>query len=146
MSAYAETFRGVAHPWLCDAMGHMNTRHHCGMFDDALMHFLAMLGYRFSWVQERQEGWVDVQLDMSLHAEVRAGSLLRIASAVEKVGNSSLTVQHRMTDAETDILLATMRSVTVYLDLKTRRSRPLPAAIREAAGIHRVTESQGDGA
>jgi acyl-CoA thioesterase FadM len=49
-----------------------------------------------------------------------------------------------MTDAETESLVATMRSVTVYLDLKTRRSRALPAAIREAARIHEVSESSGD--
>ena len=25
----------VVHPWLCDAMGHLTTRHYLGMFDDA---------------------------------------------------------------------------------------------------------------
>ena len=27
--------RAVVHPWLCDMMGHLTTRHYVGMFDDA---------------------------------------------------------------------------------------------------------------
>ena len=54
MAAFMETFRGVAAPWLCDAMGHMNTRHDAAMFDDALLHSLVKLGYCFSSLEERR--------------------------------------------------------------------------------------------
>ena len=61
-----------------------------------------------------------------MHVEIefkKAGkenSLIQISSAVEKVGRTSLTLLHRMTDAETKELLSTMRAVTVYFDLQAR--------------------------
>ena len=35
-----ETWRGMAHPWNCDTMGHMNTRFYAAIYDDASFHFL----------------------------------------------------------------------------------------------------------
>ena len=35
---------GVAHPWLCDALGHLNTRNYHAMYDDALFVLLAIIG------------------------------------------------------------------------------------------------------
>ncbi len=34
------TYVGVAHPWMCDTMGHMNVRHYAAMFDDASFQLL----------------------------------------------------------------------------------------------------------
>ena len=44
-AAMMECYRGVVHPWLCDAMGHMTTRHDMAMFDDGSYHLLAALGF-----------------------------------------------------------------------------------------------------
>lgn len=39
-------YRGVVHPWLCDAMGHLTTRHYLAMFDDAIYHlYQQVFGY-----------------------------------------------------------------------------------------------------
>ena len=32
--------KSVAHPWMCDVLGHMTTRHYVAMFDDAAYHML----------------------------------------------------------------------------------------------------------
>ena len=50
-----ECYRGVVHPWLCDAMGHLTTRHYVGMFDDAGYHLLAALG--FIWTKYEPESY-----------------------------------------------------------------------------------------
>ena len=34
------TFTGVADPWMCDSMGHVNVRHYAPMFDDASLQLL----------------------------------------------------------------------------------------------------------
>ena len=46
-------YRGVAHPWLADVMGHMTTRHYVAMFDDASYHFLFEA---FGWSGDSVEG------------------------------------------------------------------------------------------
>lgn len=139
-----ETYRGVAHPWLCDAMGHLNTRHYLAMFDDAGFHFFAALGYSFAWLSERREGWADVRLEMDLVREVALNRLVVIRSGVARVGNSSLTCVHEMRDAETDDLVARLRAVTVYFDLQVRKSRRLPDVIRKTANDRLIAgEDQG---
>ena len=139
-----ETYRGVAHPWLCDVMGHLNTRHYLAMFDDAGFHFFAALGYSYSWLSERKEGWADVRLEMDLVSEVPLGRLVVIKSGVERVGNSSLTCVHEMRDAETDRLAARLTAVTVYFDLQARKSRRLPDVIRETANARLLTGEDQD--
>lgn len=128
-----ETFRGVAHPWLCDVMAHLNTRNYVAMFDDAGMHAFAQLGFDWSKVQETKMGWADVKAELELKAEVPLGALVVVRSTVERVGNSSLTIVHRMYDAGGDTLHAEMRVVTVYFDLSARKSNALPAGVRESA-------------
>ena len=41
--AAVETYRGVAYPWNCDSMGHMNTQFYAALYDGASFHFLSML-------------------------------------------------------------------------------------------------------
>ena len=36
----------VAHPWMCDVLGHLTTRFYVGMFDDASYHLLHAV---FGW-------------------------------------------------------------------------------------------------
>ena len=39
--------KNVAHPWMCDVLGHMTTRHYIAMFDDAAYHMLYTV---FGWI------------------------------------------------------------------------------------------------
>ena len=39
-----ETWRGMAHPWNCDTMGHMNTRFYAAIYDDAHQRYLIFAG------------------------------------------------------------------------------------------------------
>jgi len=46
MHETARVHFGVAHPWLCDSMGHLTSRHYVAMFDDASYHFFRLVfGY-----------------------------------------------------------------------------------------------------
>lgn len=128
-----ETFRGVAHPWLCDIMDHLNTRSYMAMFDDASMHFLAALGYDFKEAQEGLVGWADVRVELDLLAEVPRGGLVVITSYTEKIGNSSLTYVSEMRSANGETLHARATTKTVYFDLKVRKSKPISDSYRMAA-------------
>lgn len=84
------TYRGVAHPWLCDAMGHLNTRHYVGMFDDATVGFLAMLGYRTrEWAAEGR-GWVDARNVIEYESEVPPGNAVVVRSGVARLGATAI--------------------------------------------------------
>jgi hypothetical protein len=54
------TFQGVAHPWLCDEMGHLNTRNYVGMFDDAMQHFMRTMGHNAAQARKSNIGWAEL--------------------------------------------------------------------------------------
>ena len=127
------TFRGVVYPAQCDAMGHMNVQHYTAVFDQAMWHLVAHLGFKSSWVQEHREGWADVRYVIEFRKELHAGQLFHAESELVKVGNSSLVTHHRIVENESRALAAEVEMTSVYFDLEKRSSRTLPVEIRAAA-------------
>jgi acyl-CoA thioester hydrolase len=119
----------VVHPWLCDAMGHLTTRHYLGMFDDASYHLFAALGYDPVAGKRDHQGWADVSHQIDYRSELAAGALVRIEGEVTALGRTSITSEFRMIALDSERLCATLAARTVCFDLKQRRSRPLPAQI-----------------
>ena len=128
-----ETFRGVAHPWLCDAFGHLNTRNYVAMFDDGSFHFFQALGYSLAALKRDNRGWADVRAELEFKAEVPLGALVVVRTGVVQVGGKSLTYRHEMRSPDDDGLHATMQTVTVYFDLAARKATPIPDSVRAAA-------------
>ncbi|MDQ0564369.1 acyl-CoA thioesterase FadM [Rhizobium mesoamericanum] len=127
-----ETLKAVAHPWFCDAMGHLNVRFYTAFFDDASSFFVGGLGGGADQLGASHLGWADVRHVVEFREEVRSGGLLRVCSRVIKVGRTSLTFQHELTGPSGN-LHATMEVVSVMFDLLKRQAVPLPANIRTAA-------------
>ncbi|NIR31302.1 MAG: acyl-CoA thioesterase [Gammaproteobacteria bacterium] len=136
MTRMIETFRGVAHPWLCDAFGHLNTRNYVGMFDDASFHLFSALGASPIELLREHKGWADVKAELEFKDEVPLGHLVVVRTGVVKLGRTSLAYRHEMRGADDDRLHATMQTVTVHFDLKTRKSIPLPDVLRASAERH----------
>ncbi len=126
---------GVVHPWLCDAMGHLTTRHYLGFFDDASYQLFAALGYDAEAGKIAQQGWADVRHEIDYRAELATGALVRIDGRVVALGRSSITTELRLLARSDDRLCATLLARTVCFDLAARRSRPLPEALVEQATV-----------
>ena len=128
-----ETFRGVVHPWQCDAMGHMNVRHYVGMFDDAGFQLLGMVAGSSDALFRGGRGWADVRHAFEYRHEARAGALVTIRSGIGRVGRTSVVMRHEMSDTLAGTPLATAEIVTVLFDLAARRALPLPDEYRDRA-------------
>ena len=124
------TFVGVAHPWMCDVMGHMNVRHYAGMFDDASFQ---LLGHIAGKIPDESFGWADVRSTMEYKKEVPAGDLLTIRSQVLKVGRSSITFRQIMTGSLDGELRAINEATSVCFDKIARHSIALEQAMRMRA-------------
>ena len=127
-----ETFRGVAYPWLCDSMGHMNTQHYCALFDGATFHYLSRMGGPRQ-LKETRRGWADAKQTIEYRREILSGDLLVISTTMTRVGRSSLGFRHELTDLEDGALRATSDHVVVHFDLDNRVSVTLPEAIAARA-------------
>ena len=131
MNGWTETGRAVVYPWHCDHLGHMNVQHYVGMFDIGAFHFLSMLGFGSHDMHDKGATLVDAQHTIRFIKEQSPGSLVKIESAITRIGTKSLNIRHRMINTETGDLAATTEIVMVYFDLATRKSIPLTEALKE---------------
>ena len=131
--------KGVAHPWMCDVIGHMTTRHYVAMFDDAAYHLLYTV---FGWAGARDPdgkiGWSDARHVIEYKAEVLAGDVLVVRSGLTKVGTKSITIFYEMTNLEKNEIAATLECVCVLIDLQARKSVELSEQLRELASQHLI--------
>lgn len=126
-------FRGVAHPWMCDTMGHMNVRHYTGLFDDCAWH---VLGYLLAAdKRDAATGWVAATMTMTFLREIVAGSMLILNPKVVRIGSKSVTTRIEMRDAASDVHYATGEFVSVLFDLTARASLALPDKVGERARL-----------
>jgi acyl-CoA thioester hydrolase len=129
-----ECYRGVIHPWQCDAMGHFTTRFYMAMFDDAAYHLLAAAGFTAAHI-ERGIGFADLKTTLSYLAELKAGDLVLVKGAVVKMGTKSLTAHYRMFNLASGDVAAEMEAVSVQFDLRTRKAIPIQDDIRAKLAV-----------
>lgn len=126
------TYVGVAHPWMCDTMGHMNVRHYAAMFDDASFQLLGHIA-GVEAASEPGRGWADVRSEVEYKHETKAGELLTIRSRVVKLGRSSITFEQVMSGTLDGVVHAVNRTTTVRFDLQARTAISLEPAARVRA-------------
>lgn len=124
------TFVGVAHPWMCDAMGHMNVRYYMAMFDDASFQ---LLGRLTGVEKDKSLGWADVRHEIEYKQETAAGMLVTIRSHVTRIGRTSVTYHHVLTGSLEGELHAEATTTSVRFDLTARKAIELDAALRSRA-------------
>ncbi|HEV7310815.1 thioesterase family protein [Ensifer sp.] len=126
------TYVGVAHPWMCDTMGHMNVRHYAAMFDDASFQLLGhIVGPEGQ--SESARGWADVRSEVEYKHETSAGALITIRSRVIKLGRSSVTFEQVMSGTLDGVVHAVNRTTTVRFDLQARAAIALEPEARTRA-------------
>ena len=131
--------KSVAHPWMCDVLGHLTTRFYVGMFDDASYHLLhAVFGWTGASDDAGKTAWVDARHVIEYQAEVTAGDLLEIRAGLTRIGTKSITVCYQMTNCGNNETAATMEVIYVLFDLENRKGLALPDALREKASNYLV--------
>jgi acyl-CoA thioester hydrolase len=129
-SPYLTSFRGIAHPWLCDRLGHLNTRNYVAALDDAMQHYFALLGHH---VDDRT-GWADVAQNISYKREIPEGALFHVDAAITRIGTKSISYRQRIVLTAENEIAAVCDAVSVLFDLTDRAALPVPEAIVQNAG------------
>jgi acyl-CoA thioester hydrolase len=115
---------------MCDAMAHMNVRHYMAMFDDASFQLLGRLS---GAEKDGTAGWADVRHEIEYKRETRAGTLVTIRSQLLRVGRSSVTYRHLMTESPEGEVHAQATFVSVRFDLTARAPLEIDAETRRRA-------------
>jgi acyl-CoA thioester hydrolase len=130
-------YKGTAHPWFCDVMGHMNIRHFMAMFDESSYQLLfQVFGWSGNPDNSGGQGWADVKHVIEYQAEVRAGDLLEVRACISKVGTKSIGIHYEMSNSVSKDVAATLECICVLIDLESRESVALSDVQRKQAEGH----------
>ena len=110
----------------------MNARWYAHHFDDGGFHLFSMAGVPVAALQARDVALVTAQIEINYVKEMSPGDLFVIRSGFVHVGNKSARHLHRMYNAETGELHATMEAVDVAFDMTTRKAVTIPDEVRAA--------------
>ncbi len=124
----------VAHPWLCDIMGHMTTRHYTAIFDDAsYLFFYRVFGWSGSDARNENVGWADVRHEVDYADEVPAGDLLEVRASFQRIGGKSVTISYEMYNLSKSSVAATLTSTCVLFDTDARKAVTIGDEMRALA-------------
>ena len=115
-------FRGVVHPWMCDAMGHMNNAVYATMIEQARLAFLTPNGAPV-------ESMILARLEIDFRSPVELGETIEIAVTPARVGTKSFDLDYVLRAA--DRVVAEAKTVLVAYDYATGSSVELPDEWKE---------------
>jgi acyl-CoA thioester hydrolase len=127
------TYRGTVYSWHCDHFGHMNNVHYAGKFDEASWNLLVQIGITPTYLREGRSGMATVEQVTTFKHELLAGDSVEVWTELLEVRDRVIRFRHAMHNVETGELCATCAITAVHIDLKKRRSSPLPELQRRMA-------------
>ena len=134
MAGYVETHRTVVAPADCDHLGHMNVQHFFAAVGDGMFGIQSLLGLGPEDVRNgRGLSFAVVHAESEFKAEVLAGDIVVLETAVVEIGGKSGTFHHRLIKAEDGTVVFEARLKCALLDLKTRRATEVPNDVRARA-------------
>lgn len=141
MSETIETYRGVAHPWHCDSMGHVTTRFYTAWFDDASYHLFEAVEGGLTRLKDKKLGWADAKCVLEYKHEMLSGDLFVIRSSFTHLGGKSLRSFHEMLRAD-GVLLATQEMTTVQFNLEKRAAAEIEDTVRSAVAQYLMSRDE----
>jgi acyl-CoA thioesterase FadM len=115
-----------------DEMGHMNVMWYTHLFSNATGGFFDLFGMTDAYFTANQAGSFALEHHVRYLAEVRAGQRVTVRSRALARSAKRMHFMHFLVIDDGERLSATGEFVGTHVDLRIRRSSPMPPAIAEA--------------
>jgi acyl-CoA thioester hydrolase len=112
----------------------MNVMWYVGKFDEATWQFFSSIGLSRSRLSKEGTGMAAVEQRIEYKRELHAGDLFTIRSAGSRSRKNPSASATKCPTMRQEIAARTTL-VAVYFDTSPRKSRPIPADIRERVGL-----------
>jgi len=133
MPGFVETYRAAVAPAQCDHLGHMNVQYYFAAVSDGMFALMIRLGLAPDEIARRKLSFAVVRAETDFHRELRAGDVVALESAVARLGEKSVTFQHRLRNVATAELAMSTQFKCVLMDLVKRQASVIPGDVRAAA-------------
>lgn len=114
-----------------DAFNHVNNARYLTFLEEARIRWFDSIGEE--WVTD-EFAPVVVSVQLNYRQPIPYPADVEVDLFVEKVGNSSTTIGHRIVSADGHTLYNDGNVVAVWIDRRTGRPRALPDSIRNVVG------------
>jgi acyl-CoA thioesterase FadM len=132
-AGFIPTARGRVKPGDLDAAGHFSLSAMVHRFSNSSGQAGAAIGFDTSFMQQNRRGFSTFELNLRISGVLPIDAPYLVESGIGHLGNSSLRMIHRMTDARSGAEIARLRQFGVNLDLDARRPARWPDDIRNRA-------------
>jgi acyl-CoA thioester hydrolase len=116
--------------WI-DYNGHMNVAYYHMAFDRATDRFLESIGLGETYLRDENGSMFALEDHITYQRELRAGEDFRITLQLLDLDEKRLHYFLRLFRAEGGELAATCEHLSIYVDMATRRSAPIPSGARK---------------
>jgi acyl-CoA thioesterase FadM len=130
---FIATGRGRVKPGDMDAAGHFALGAIVHRFSNASGQLGAAIGMDAGFMQQQRRGFSTFELTLRMSGALPLDAPYLVETSIGHLGNSSLRMIHRMTDARTGAEVARLSQFGVNLDLDARRPARWPDDIRRRA-------------
>jgi len=130
---FVDSSRDAIKPAEANVLGEAGMAAYIHRFSAANSQVLAAFGFTPAYSRGERRAYSTFEFRLSFPGALRVGDLAHVRTALLHVGNSSIRIYHRLVNARTGELVATLEQAGVHLDLDARRPAPLPPALRERA-------------
>ena len=115
-----------------DAMGHMNVMWYTHLFGQGIRGLLEGIGLDQSYIDQHNAGTFALEKHMRYLTEVRVGQDVSVFMRVIARRDSRFHMLQYMTNDSIGRIASTMETVSTHVDLKARRSSPMPSDMADA--------------
>jgi acyl-CoA thioester hydrolase len=112
-----------------DAMGHMNVRWYMALFDNATWRFFDAMGLDDDYFERSHAGGFALKHFVSYWAEVQAGQTIAVHTRILGRSDKRFHFMHFMINETAGLTAAALEALGTHVDLRRRKSSPLPARI-----------------
>lgn len=128
------TARDRVRPTELDVTGHLGLAGYVHRSSIGCIQLLTAMGLSPDYLREFRRGFSTFEMKLRLDGpKPVSGQALTVTSGLMHLGTSSVRMVHRVSDAQTRRLLATLRQSGVHFDLEARRSTAIPDDLRAKA-------------
>lgn len=113
-------------PEMIDYNGHVNVAFYVKLFDEGLDELFARIGLSESYVRERQMSFFALEAHVRYLREVHLADPVQVRVQILDVDAKRVHYWMELIHAEERWLSATMESISLHMDMTTRRSAPFP--------------------
>jgi acyl-CoA thioester hydrolase len=114
-----------------DLNGHVNVKHHLGMYDLTNDAMLELLGVSAEWVRREQVGLVDLEHHIWFRRELHVGDEVALHLRFTGVGERRAQGVVFLLNLATDEVASAIEFLSIAVDLAARRAVELPAVVHE---------------